>query len=88
MVTWILEVPPLLFSGLALRASVRTQHEMKNTAPQRLLIINVTVDYFVPPAASAAKQSGAPFPNARSVTPARLSEQFSFNEIASKAGDR
>lgn len=41
-----------------------------------------------PPAAKAANTSGAPLPNAKSVTPAKDSEQPNFSDIASKAGDR
>ena len=41
-----------------------------------------------PPAAMAAKTSGAPFPRARRVTPASDSEHWNFSEIASKVGER
>ena len=80
--------PSSFFSGLALITSIMTQQEIKNTAPNRLLIIKVIVSGVVPPAEIAAKQSGAPLPRASSVTPARLSEQPSFTEMVSSAGER
>lgn len=41
-----------------------------------------------PDADKAEMTSGAPFPNARNVTPATDSEIFSFTAKVSKAGDK
>ena len=66
-----------------------TTQVMKRADPDRALTISKRSEGSPPPPAEmAANTSGAPFPRARSVTPARDSEQESFSEIASNAGER
>lgn len=66
-----------------------TTQVMKRADPERALTISKRSSGFPPPPAEmAANTSGAPFPRARSVTPARDSEHESFSEIASNAGER
>ena len=66
-----------------------TTHVIKRADPDRALTIsNRSEGSPPPPAEMAAKTSGAPFPRASSVTPARDSEHDSFSEMASNAGER
>ena len=66
-----------------------TTHVIKRAEPDRALTISKrSLGSPPPPAEMAANTSGAPFPRARSVTPARDSEHDSFSEMASRAGER
>ena len=65
-----------------------TTHEMNNAEPTKALTCKLTDDSVVPPADNEAKTSGAPLPSASNVTPARDSEQLSFSDITSRAGDK
>lgn len=62
---------------------------MNNAEPVRADTVRRMSDLSPPPAAEmAAKTSGAPFPSASKVTPARDSEKCKRSEMCSKAGDR
>lgn len=77
----------IFLSGAARRDTPITKLTMKKDEP----ISEATCKFkpfSSPPAAIAAKTSGAPFPKAKRVTPARDSEQENLSEIASKAGER
>lgn len=65
-----------------------TTHVMKRAEPARALTWRLTAASVLPPADMDANTSGAPLPRAKSVTPARDSEQLSLSEITSKAGDK
>ena len=80
----------LIYSPLeAFTLKYMTTQVIKRAEPDRALTISKrSLGSPPPPAEMAANTSGAPFPRARSVTPARDSEHDNFSEIASRAGER
>ena len=80
----------LIYSPLeAFTLKYMTTQVTKRAEPDRALTISKrSLGSPPPPAEMAANTSGAPFPRARSVTPARDSEHDNFSEIASRAGER
>jgi hypothetical protein len=80
----------LIYSPLeAFTLKYMTTQVIKRAEPDRALTISKrSLGSPPPPAEMAANTSGAPFPRARSVTPARDSEHDSFSEMASRAGER
>ena len=80
----------LLSGSEALTARYITIVVIKKELPIRALTDSMISPFpsESPPAAIAAKMSGAPFPRASNVTPAKDSEQDSLSEMHSRAGDK
>lgn len=79
-----------LLGSEALTAKNMTTVVMKKEDPTSAVTESMMSPFSAesPPAAMAENTSGAPFPSANKVTPARDSLQESFSEIASKDGER
>ena len=79
-----------LFGSDAFTARYITTVVMKKALPMRALTESMMSPFpsESPPAAIAEKTSGAPFPRASRVTPAKDSEQDSLSEMRSRAGER
>ena len=68
--------------------SAKTKLPTKKPLPTRAPIATETPDSISPVAAIEEKTSGAPFPRARSVTPARFSLILHILEMRARAGDK